>query len=245
MSKTRSITLPKTFGGFDGRELECLRHIQMSTPRNDPHAIIQGIDQFAYQQKWLMNVGDVKGKILDESLRKCQPKLVLEVGTYIGYSSLRMIQQIPKDAKIITIEASDKIAPLARDMIEHAGMTSRIQVVNGFLQDFDFKTMKYLQERIPRGSIDFVFLDHFKEAYLPDLLLLLESGLLHPGTVVFADNVEFPGAPAYKKFMEEQEGKTFQTKEYKTLLEYQSQVSDLVLESTYLGGMPGLVSSPL
>ena len=53
------------------------------------------------------------------------------------------------------------------------------------------------------GNVDFVFLDHAKEAYLPDLLRILEAGWLHPGSVVVADNVRFPGAPKYRRYMEE------------------------------------------
>jgi catechol O-methyltransferase len=45
------------------------------------------------------------------------------------------------------------------------------------------------------GVVDFVFIDHAKEAYLPDLERVLERRWLHPGSVVVADNIKFPGAP--------------------------------------------------
>ena len=61
------------------------------------------------------------------------------------------------------------------------------------------------------GAVDFVFLDHAKDAYLPDLLLMEERGWLHPGSVAVADNVKLPGAPEYRDYMRSREGKTWRT----------------------------------
>jgi catechol O-methyltransferase len=44
-----------------------------------------------------------------------------------------------------------------------------------------------------RGTLDFAFIDHAKEAYLPDLELILQEGWLRDGAVVVADNVKEPG----------------------------------------------------
>lgn len=234
---TSSKDLPTTFGSFDGREESCLDFVRQDPRTKDnPSAVTAAIDAFAHKNKWMMNVGDVKGKILDDSLTRTQPRTLLELGTYIGYSSLRMIQRMPEDAHIYTIEFSSKAAAIAREMIDHAGMSSRITVVHGYLQDKG-KTKEYLESELgfKAGFIDFVFIDHAKDAYLPDLRLILESGWLHEGSVAFADNVLFPGAPDYKKFMEDQEGRLFKTKMTKTWVEYQEKIPDLVLESVYLG----------
>ena len=237
LPKTK-VPLPATFGAFDGRERECLAYVQ-SDPRtkHNPAAVVAAIDEFAYKNKWLMNVGDVKGKILDECLERAQPRTLLELGAYIGYSSLRMIQRLPKDARIVSVEFSGKIAAVAREMIAHAGISDRIAVVHGHMQDQDQRTKQALERDYGFGKqmLDFVFLDHAKEAYLPDIQLILASGWLHQGSIAFADNVLYPGAPEYRKFMQEQEGKLFRTKETDTWLEYQDKVPDLVLESVYIG----------
>ena len=47
--------------------------------------------------------------------------------------------------------------------------------------------------------------------------------------------MRFPGAPEYRAYLEEQEGKTWRTIEHDTHVEYQSLIKDLVLESEYLG----------
>jgi len=52
---------------------------------------------------------------------------------------------------------------------------------------------------------------------------------------VVADNVKVPGAPKYREYMRQQQGKQWNTTEHKAHVEYQSLISDLVLESEYLG----------
>ena len=83
--------------------------------------------------------------------------------------------------------------------------------------------------------LDFVFVDHDKAAYLPDLERIMAEGWLHPGSIVVADNVRIPGAPAYRRHMQAAEGRTWRTIEHHTHVEYQSLLKDLVLESEYLG----------
>ncbi len=51
-----------------------------------------------------------------------------------------------------------------------------------------------------------------------------------------ADNILIPGSPKYREYMNQQQGKLFDTVEHKTHGEYQTLVPDIVLESDYLGG---------
>jgi hypothetical protein len=51
---------------------------------------------------------------------------------------------------------------------------------------------------------------------------------------VVADNVGIPGAPKYRAYMKEQQGKRWQTIEHETYVEYQTLLKDLVLESEFL-----------
>jgi catechol O-methyltransferase len=84
-------------------------------------------------------------------------------------------------------------------------------------------------------ALDFVFIDHDKSVYLTDLQSIMDRGWLHTGSIVVADNVKFPGAPQYRAYMQEQQGKGWNTVEHKTHAEYQTLLPDLVLESEYLG----------
>jgi catechol O-methyltransferase len=80
-----------------------------------------------------------------------------------------------------------------------------------------------------------LFIDHDKRAYLPDLQRILQRDWLHPGSIVVADNVRVPGAPKYRAYMRDEQGRTFDTVEHRTHVEYQTLLGDLVLESEYLG----------
>jgi len=53
---------------------------------------------------------------------------------------------------------------------------------------------------------------------------------------VVADNIKFPGAPDYREYMTDHEGREWRTTEHATHAEYQTMIKDLVLESEYLGG---------
>jgi catechol O-methyltransferase len=147
-----------------------------------------------------------------------------------------MGQQLPPDGHLYSVEFSPQNATIARSIIDHAGLATRVTVVEGTLGDGG-KTADYLQSEhgFGPGSVDFVFIDHDKDAYLPDLRLIIERGWLHAGSVVVADNIKFPGAPAYQVYMEEQDGKRWQTRSHKSFVEYQSMIPDIVLESVYLG----------
>jgi catechol O-methyltransferase len=184
----------------------------------------------------MMNVGDEKGQILDAAVRRTRPGLLLELGAYCGYSALRMARVMPPDARLYSVEFAEANAAIARRIWDHAGVTHRITALVGSIGDGG-GTLDTLgtAHGFTSGALDFVFIDHDKAAYLPDLKHILERRWLHKGSVVVADNVRVPGAPAYRAYMREQEGITWRTAEHKTHIEYQTLIPDLVLESEYLG----------
>ena len=193
------------------------------------------IDRFAYEKSILINVGDEKGQLLDAAVRRANPKLALELGTYCGYGALRIARAAPQ-AKVYSVELAEANAANARQIWAHAGVADRVTCVVGTIGDGG-RTLDTLanEHGFTSGALDFVFLDHDKNAYLDDLKSILDRGWLHPGSIVVADNVGVPGSPKYRAYMREQQGKQWRTVEHKTHLEYQSLMSDLVLESDYLG----------
>jgi catechol O-methyltransferase len=188
----------------------------------------------------LINVGDEKGEILDRAVRRASPQLLLELGTYCGYSALRMSRVMPPGARVCSIEFSAANAAIARSIWDHAGIADQLTVVVGTLGDGGTTIERLRAEhRFAAGGVDFVFVDHDKAAYLPDLERILAERWLHPGSIVVADNVRFPGAPEYRDFMEAQQGRTWDTTKHDTHVEYQSLIKDVVLESQYLGDGSG------
>jgi catechol O-methyltransferase len=143
---------------------------------------------------------------------------------------------MPDPARLVSVEFNADNAAIARRIWDHAGIGDELTVVVGRLDDGGATIARLESEHdFGNGSLDFVFIDHDKSAYLPDLGRIVDRGWLHPGSVVVADNVRLPGAPAYREFMRAEEGRAWRTTEHQTRVEYQSLLKDLMLESEYLG----------
>jgi catechol O-methyltransferase len=220
----------------DGREAELESYVLANARPGDVDDAIHVVDEFCYRRSVMMNVGDEKGEILDAAIRRTQPRRLLELGTYCGYSALRTSRVMPEGARLFSIEFSEANAAIARRLLAHAGVEERVTVVVGTLGDGG-TTIAALEDEhgFAAATLDFVFLDHDKDAYLPDLERIVARGWLHPGSVVVADNVRVPGAPAYRKHMRAREGHEWRTVEHETHVEYQTLIKDLVLESEYAG----------
>jgi len=215
----------------DGREARLLDYVRAHARRGDVADAIRVIDEYSYKESFLINIGDEKGAILDAAVRRAAPKRVLELGAYCGYSALRMAAAAPQ-AQITSVEFSAANAAICSAVWEHAGVADRVRVVHGILGDNGQTVARLKAEHsFGEGNVDLVFLDHDKDVYLSDLQIILGAGWLHAGSIVVADNVKIPGAPEYRAYMKEGEGRRWRTAEHVTHLEYQSLVKDLVLES--------------
>ena len=219
----------------DGREAACAAYVEANARRGDIDDVLRTVDRFATEESMLVNVGDEKGQLLDAAVRRADPKLALELGTYCGYSSLRIARAAP-DAKVFSVEFAAANAEVARRIWAHAGVDDRVTCVVGTIGDGGL-TLDALagDHGLGAGTVDLLFIDHDKKAYLSDLQSILGRNWLHKGSIAVADNVRVPGAPKYREYMREQQGKLWNTVEHKTHLEYQTLVADLVLESEYLG----------
>lgn len=219
----------------DGREDACAAYVETHAARGDVDDVLVTIDRFARQESMLVNIGDEKGRLLDAAVRRAQPSLALELGTYCGYSALRIARSAPS-ARVVSVELSAANAQVARRIWTHAGVADRVTCVVGTIGDGGTTLDALARDHgVAPGAVDLLFIDHIKNAYLPDLRAILDRGWLRRGSIVVADNVRVPGAPAYRAFMREQQGVLFDTVEHKTHVEYQSLLPDLVLESEYLG----------
>jgi catechol O-methyltransferase len=218
----------------DGREARLADYVVQRARRGDAAHVIQVIDDYCYNESFMINVGDEKGKILDEAVLRAKPRRVLELGTYCGYSALRMAVAAPA-AEIVSIEFNEANAGIASRILEHAGVAGRVTIVVGTLGDGG-KTVDVLRRKhgFGPGSVDLVFIDHDKTAYVPDLKLILQESWLRPGALVVADNIKVPGAPEYHAYMRQSEGVLWRTIEHQTHVEYQSVIKDMVLVSEYL-----------
>ncbi|MFZ4124876.1 MAG: O-methyltransferase [Rickettsiales bacterium] len=108
-------------------------------------------------------------------------KHILEVGTFMGYSTLTMASALPKDGGIITLEKSDENAKIAA---QHCAQDKRIEVVCADAQAW---IKNYAGEKF-----DMIFLDAEKRQYPAYLKAALPH--LNPNAWVLADNSLLWGA---------------------------------------------------
>lgn len=110
------------------------------------------------------------------------PRLVVELGTNIGYGAIVLARGAGAEAKVITVEHNPAHCEVARGYIARAGLAGRIEVRQG-------KALAEL-ERIP-GGIELAYIDCVKEEYTAYLELLVPR--LGERGVVVADNVLWRG----------------------------------------------------
>ena len=138
-------------------------------------------------------------------LRITSPRLILEVGTAVGFSTLLMSEYAPEDCRITTIENYEKRIPIARENFRKAGKEDRITLLEGDAA----QVLKTLE-----GSYDVICMDAAKAQYshfLPDILRLLSNG-----GILVSDNVLQDGDLIESHFAVERRNRTI----YKRMREY-------------------------
>jgi caffeoyl-CoA O-methyltransferase len=104
-----------------------------------------------------MMIGAVGGAFLSFVVGMKQPRLVLEIGTFTGWSSIAMALALPPGGKLITCDVSEETTAIARRFAEEAGVADRIQYLLGPAT----KTVETLG-----GPFDLVFIDADKGGYV-------------------------------------------------------------------------------
>ena len=134
-----------------------------------------------------MLTGEIEGRFLEFIVFLAQPGLVVEIGTYSGYSALSMAGALPAGGRIVTCELDPERVTFARRHIEAAGFAERIEVRQGPA----LQTLATLD-----GPFDLVFIDadkagyqRYYEAVLPKLS---ERGLIVIDNVLWSGRVAEP-----------------------------------------------------
>jgi len=213
-------------------QVRLLEHVLQNGKQGDADDIINKIDEFCWK-KPTMNVGPVKGKIVDDALQSMgsSPMVVVEFGSYMGYSTLRLANLLRKtapEAVLYSVDPNPLGHAIKTTLLERAGLLGP-KVKNELAFSGDF-----LKKLASEGKkIDFLFLDHLKDLYMGDAILAQKLDLLkHGSSLIVADNVIAPGAPEYRKWM--MANLNFETKVHDTLLEYTHTTRDEVLVSKFL-----------
>ena len=126
--------------------------------------------------------GHLQGKVLEMLVSMINPSLVLEIGTYTGYSAISMALAMSEGSTLHTIEINDELYDLSSSFIKKAGLEDIIVMHTG-----DAKTI------IPELNLNFdlVFIDGDKREYPAYYELVLSC--LKPGGFILVDNVLWDG----------------------------------------------------
>ena len=136
-----------------------------------------------------MMSGHLQGRFLAMLSKIKQPKAILEIGTFTGYSALCLSEGLPKDGILHTIEVNAELEYLIRKYIDKTEMADKIQLHIGDAA-----------EVIPSLdlSFDMAFIDAGKMDYAHHYELVVEK--MNPGGIMLADNVLWSGKVAQKKY---------------------------------------------
>ena len=134
-----------------------------------------------------IEVSPVSAKLLHLLVRISGARRVLEVGTLGGYSTIWLARALPEGGRVVTIEAEERNAAIARDNLARAGVADRVEVRVG-------RGLDVLPTLVGEEPFDFVFIDADKESNPGYLDWAARLG--RPGTVVVLDNVVRAGAVA-------------------------------------------------
>jgi predicted O-methyltransferase YrrM len=116
-----------------------------------------------------------------------QPRLIVELGSNIGYGAIVMARAAGEGARVITVEYDTDLVAEARGYIAEAGLSERIEVRHGMaIQEL---------EKL-HGEIDLLYVDCVKEEY--PRYLELAAPKLGPRGVIVADNVLWRGQVAHE-----------------------------------------------
>ena len=129
-----------------------------------------------------MASGQVQGQFLQFICQMLQPKYVLEIGTFTGYSAICMAKNLPEGGRLTTIEANVEYEDIIRKYFDEAQVSDRIDLIFG-----DAKQV------IPTLSDDFdlVFIDADKISYPTYYDLVIDK--VNVGSFILADNVLWEG----------------------------------------------------
>ncbi len=126
--------------------------------------------------------GHLQGRFLSMISKMIQPKSILEIGTYTGYSALCLVEGLAPGGTLVTLDINEELEKRVRNYFLTAGKTESI----------DYRIGNALTI-IPTltGTFDLVWIDADKENYSGYFDLVIDK--VPPGGFILADNVLWSG----------------------------------------------------
>lgn len=132
--------------------------------------------------------GHVQGRVLSMLSHMINPKSILEIGTFTGYSALCLAEGLQPGGQLITIDVNEELTPMVQQAIKEANMQDKITVMIG-------NAMQIIPTL--NGPFDLVFIDADKQNYAHYFDLVIDK--VPAGGFILADNVLWSGKVVEEK----------------------------------------------
>ena len=156
-----------------------------STPENEALEAITR-DTYVHILNPHMLSGHIQGRVLSMLSHMIRPKLILELGTFTGYSALCLAEGLAEDGRLITIEHNDELEETIRRNLSRSPLAERIELVIGDAKEI---LSSFTVNHSP--LYDLVFIDADKREYCAYLDLVYP--LVPVGGFILADNTLWDG----------------------------------------------------
>lgn len=190
-------------------------YLEKLRTENDP--LILEMEEFAVARR-IPILNWKSAEFLELLVLMQKPKNVLEIGTAIAYSSIRIARQLRKDASLDTLEKSKDNIKLAKNYVKRAKLESLINIIEGDALEI----MPCIDKRY-----DFIFLDADKQDY--EKLFFFSLMLLKKGGIIFIDNLLWFGYVAAKSVPAEYHDSTRIIREFNKTFLNSSELKSTIL----------------
>lgn len=185
---------------------------------NEPE-LLQQLNRETYQKVLIprMLSGHYQGRLLSMISKLVNPKNILEIGTYTGYSALCLAEGMQSSGVLHTIDINEELVDFQRKYFNKSGIGERIHQHLGDALDI-----------IPKLNLNFdlVFIDADKENYSNYFNIIINK--LNTGGIILSDNVLWSGKILNTEFKKDDKC-TPALIEYNALLKNDKRVETVLL----------------
>lgn len=161
--------------------------------------------------------GHYQGRVLSMISKLINPKNILEIGTYTGYSAICLAEGLQKNGELHTIDINEELFDFQRKYFDKSGFGKQIHQHLGDALDIIPKLKK---------TFDLVFIDADKENYTNYFHAIINN--MNRGGIILSDNVLWSGKVLETKFKKE-DTSTPALIEYNKLLKEDIRVETIIL----------------
>lgn len=180
--------------------------------------LLQQLTRETYQKilQPIMLSGPYQGRVLSMISKLINPKSILELGTFTGYSTLCLAEGLQKNGEIHTIDINEELVDFQRKYFDKSEYGKQI-----------FQHLGNAIDIIPTldKTFDLIFIDADKPNYVNYFHLIIDK--LNTGGIILSDNVLWHG-----KVIEPLDPKDASTKavlDYNTLLKEDPRIETVLL----------------